>query len=154
MTKFSITISSCLMLATLVEGAGADKKTTEAAKILQGTWEVHSIEVDAPNGGTQSEDISEFVIRQSYLEDGTYEIEVMGSTTQNGTWKILVAKEKLFYLHLVQENGKAWRSIVEIVDEDTLRVSRAKPVEDADAASPEIMETDEVRQLIFKRAKK
>ncbi|MEZ5944857.1 MAG: hypothetical protein R3C18_26025 [Planctomycetaceae bacterium] len=154
MTKFACTILLCLILPAFVDGADADKNTTSAAKILKGTWEVHSIEVDAPNGGTQSEDISEFVIRQSYLEDGTYEIEVMGSTTQQGTWKILAAKENLFYLHLVQESGKAWRSMVEIVDKDTLRVSRAKPVEELDPELREIADTDVVRQLIFKRAKK
>src|SRR5262245_47277676 len=75
MTRFALFIGLCLSLPATVARADEDKAVAEAARSLQGTWEVREAEIGGPNrveklpvGG-----------RRTFDKDGTYKVELMGT---------------------------------------------------------------------------
>ena len=77
MTRIAFFIGLCLSFPAAVALADEDKAIAEAAKALQGTWELRGAEMDSQAGVIKQVNFK-FAGRHTYGKDGAYKIEIMG----------------------------------------------------------------------------
>jgi hypothetical protein len=152
MTRFAFFIGLCVSFPATAARADEDKAVAEAAKALQGTWDVREGQRDGQPGVNKFQNPGQSVPGWTFGKDGTYKVELRGIVTREGTWKVVAVRDKVVHLDMtVTRAQQTFLSILEVVDADTVRVCSAAYGAEQRPTKFEVTKGSQLRLYTLKR---